>query len=48
VSAFAPLTLGALAAGAGLSTGLLVCAGFIACAAVVMTLMPTVRGALPA
>lgn len=43
LSALAPLTLGALAASAGFGVGLLVCAGFIACAAVVMTLLPDLR-----
>ncbi|WP_394620629.1 MFS transporter [Lentzea sp. JNUCC 0626] len=43
VSAFAPLTLGALAAGSGFGAGLLVCAGFMACAAIVMTFLPDLR-----
>ncbi|WP_086668627.1 MFS transporter [Lentzea kentuckyensis] len=47
VSAFAPLTLGALAITAGFGTGLLVCAAFIACAAVAMTFLPNLRGATP-
>ncbi|MFS8103108.1 MFS transporter [Lentzea alba] len=45
VSAFAPISLGALAAGAGFGAGLLVCAGFMACAAVVMTFLPDLRDA---
>ncbi|NKE56915.1 MFS transporter [Lentzea sp. PSKA42] len=45
VSAFAPLSLGVLAAGAGFGAGLLVCAGFMACAAIVMTFLPDLRGA---
>jgi MFS family permease len=45
VSAFAPLTLGVLAAGSGLGTGLLVCAGFMACAAIAMTFLPDLRAA---
>jgi MFS family permease len=48
VSAFAPLTLGVLAAGSGFGAGLLVCAGFMACAAVVMTFLPDLRGAATA
>lgn len=47
VSAFAPLTLGALAITAGFGTGLLVCAAFIACAAVAMTFLPDLRGSTP-
>jgi len=47
VSALAPLTLGALATGAGLGTGLLVCAAIILCAAVVMTFLPNLRSAAP-
>ncbi|WP_394617250.1 MFS transporter [Lentzea sp. JNUCC 0626] len=47
VSALAPLTLGALAASAGFGVGLLVCAGFIACAAVVMTFLPDLRYSAP-
>lgn len=47
VSAFAPLTLGALAITAGFGTGLLVCAAFIACAAVAMTFLPDLRSAAP-
>jgi MFS family permease len=43
VSALAPLALGALATTAGLGTGLLVCAGIILCAAVVMTFLPDLR-----
>ncbi|WP_218164379.1 MFS transporter [Lentzea waywayandensis] len=43
VSAFAPLTLGVLAGGAGFGAGLLVCAGFMACAAIVMTFLPDLR-----
>ncbi|ANZ43469.1 MFS transporter [Lentzea guizhouensis] len=43
VSAFAPLTLGVLATGSGLGAGLLVCAGFMACAALAMTLLPDLR-----
>ena len=43
VSAFAPLTLGALAATTGFGVGLLVCAVFIACAAVAMTFLPNLR-----
>ncbi|MGI5500727.1 MFS transporter [Lentzea sp. CA-135723] len=43
VSAFAPLTLGVLATGSGLGAGLLVCAGFMACAAVAMTFLPDLR-----
>jgi len=45
VSALAPLTLGALATGAGLGTGLLVCAGIMLCAAVVMAFLPNLRSA---
>ncbi|MFE2941754.1 MFS transporter [Streptomyces sp. NPDC059255] len=45
VSAFAPLTLGVLAAHAGFGAGLLVCAGFMACAAIAMTFLPDLRGA---
>ncbi|MFD5033849.1 MFS transporter [Streptomyces sp. NPDC058405] len=45
VSAFAPLTLGVLAANAGFGAGLLVCAGFMACAAIAMTFLPDLRGA---
>jgi MFS family permease len=45
VSALAPLTLGALATGAGLGTGLLVCAGIILGGAVVMTFLPNLRSA---
>ncbi|MFD4669566.1 MFS transporter [Lentzea sp. NPDC058450] len=48
VSAFAPLTLGALAAGSGFGAGLLVCAGFMACAAIVMTFLPDLRETAPA
>jgi predicted MFS family arabinose efflux permease len=40
VSAFAPFALGALATGAGLGTGLLLCAGFFLCGAAVMTALP--------
>jgi MFS family permease len=47
VSALAPLTLGALATGAGLGTGLLVCAGIILCAAFVMTFLPNLRSGAP-
>jgi MFS family permease len=47
VSALAPLTLGALATGAGLGTGLLVCAGIILGAAVVMTFLPNLQSAAP-
>ncbi|MCO1576879.1 MFS transporter [Crossiella sp. SN42] len=47
VSAFAPLTLGALAITAGFGIGLLVCAAFIACAAVAMTFLPNLRTAAP-
>ncbi len=43
VSAFAPLTLGVLAASSGFGAGLLVCAGFMACAAIVMTFLPDLR-----
>lgn len=45
VSAFAPLTLGALAVNAGFGAGLLVCAAFMACSAVAMTFLPDLRGA---
>ncbi len=45
VSAFAPLTLGVLAAGSGFGTGLLVCAGFMAAAAILMTFLPDLRRA---
>jgi MFS family permease len=47
VSAFAPLSLGALAAGSGFGAGLLVCAGFMACAAVVMVFLPDLREPAP-
>lgn len=47
VSAFAPLALGALAGGVGLGTGLVVCAGFFLCAAVVMFFLPNLRSAAP-
>lgn len=47
VSAFAPLTLGALAVTAGFGVGLLVCAAFIACAAVAMTFLPNLRSEVP-
>ncbi|MFS8097516.1 hypothetical protein LFM09_10295 [Lentzea alba] len=43
VSAFAPLTLGALAAAAGFGTGLPVSAGFVARAAIAMTFLPDLR-----
>lgn len=46
VSAFAPLTLGALAATNGLGTGLIVCAGFFLCAAFIMTFLPDLRPAV--
>ncbi|MEU0526058.1 MFS transporter [Streptomyces niveus] len=45
VSAFAPLTLGVLAVNTGFGAGLLVCAGFMACAAIAMTFLPDLRGA---
>ncbi|WP_330177323.1 MFS transporter [Streptomyces sp. NBC_01498] len=45
VSAFAPLTLGVLAVNTGFGAGLLVCAGFMACAAIVMTFLPDPRDA---
>ncbi|MFC9431853.1 MFS transporter [Streptomyces sp. NPDC056987] len=45
VSAFAPLTLGVLAVSTGFGAGLLVCAGFMACAAIAMTFLPDLRGA---
>jgi MFS family permease len=47
VSAFAPLALGALAGGVGLGGGLVVCAGFFLCAAIVMTFLPNLRSAAP-
>ncbi|MEV7086122.1 MFS transporter [Streptomyces sp. NPDC093085] len=47
VSAFAPLTLGVLAGSAGFGAGLLVCAGFMACAAIAMTFLPDLRGGRP-
>ncbi|WP_328609157.1 MFS transporter [Amycolatopsis sp. NBC_00345] len=47
VSALAPLALGALATGAGLGTGLLVCAGIILCAAFAMTFLPNLHSAAP-
>ncbi|MEV7866615.1 MFS transporter [Streptomyces sp. NPDC088124] len=45
VSAFAPLTLGVLAVNVGFGAGLLVCAGFMACAAIAMTFLPDLRAA---
>lgn len=45
VSAFAPLTLGVLAVNTGFGAGLLMCAGFMACAAIAMTFLPDLRGA---
>jgi MFS family permease len=47
VSAFAPLALGALAGGVGLGVGLVVCAGFFLCAAIVMSFLPNLRSAAP-
>jgi len=47
VSAFAPFALGALAAGTGLGTGLVICAGFFLCAAFVMSFLPNLRSAAP-
>jgi len=44
VSAFAPFALGALATGAGLGTGLLLCAGIFLCGAAVMTALPNLGG----
>jgi MFS family permease len=47
VSAFAPLALGALVGGVGLGVGLVVCAGFFLCAAIVMFFLPNLRSAAP-
>ncbi|WP_405064479.1 MFS transporter [Kribbella sp. NBC_01505] len=44
VSAFAPFLLGALATGAGLGTGLLLCAGIFLIGALVMTALPNLGG----